>query len=44
MSTDQDREHYGLARYDIGSRALDWVEAPDRDVVPPWRRFPWSAQ
>ena len=32
MATDQDREHYGLARYDIGNRALDWVETPERDI------------
>jgi hypothetical protein len=32
MATDQDREHYGLARYDIENRVLDWVATPETDV------------
>jgi len=32
LTTNQDREHSGLARYDVGVRALEWIETPERDV------------
>jgi dipeptidyl aminopeptidase/acylaminoacyl peptidase len=32
VTTDQDREHTGLAWYDLGGRTLTWIETPDHDV------------
>ncbi|MCI0347240.1 MAG: S9 family peptidase, partial [Chloroflexi bacterium] len=32
LATNQDRDFAGLARYDVASRRLAWVETPDRDV------------
>lgn len=32
LATDQDRDHAGLARYDLRTRRLTWVETPPHDV------------
>lgn len=32
VATDQDREHSGLAFYDLGRRELAWIETPDHGV------------
>lgn len=32
VASDQEREHAGLAWYDLGRRELVWIETPDHDV------------
>jgi dipeptidyl aminopeptidase/acylaminoacyl peptidase len=32
LATDQDREHAGLAHYEVATRVLRWIDTPARDV------------